>query len=304
MRNYLFIVLLCLPLRLLAWNLEGHALVAQVAYENLSPVAQATADQLANRIFAQLPLVDQQFLSRRLPDLSPYARVAALPDVWSSLTLQQLFAGFHAPLPAVLQPYAQDTTAGWHFMDKPYRSNRYCKAGVNPENVAWAISLLQKALAGTQDPNAQALILILLSHYVADLHQPLHVITKENWFCSHDGGGNGFCLKSQRGRCVLSLHKFWDSGLGYLKPHRNLYLAAQDLQQKWPESDFRQALQIQLPGAWAEQEFIYADFIYDTPKNHKPRPAYVQEGRDLAQKQLVLAGYRLAGIIAANWQSR
>lgn len=304
MKKYFLMLLLCLPLRLLAWNLEGHALVAEIAYDQLSPVAQAQMDQLANRVFVQLPLADQQFLNRRLPGLSSYARVAALPDTWSDLTIQQLFARFHAPLVMALQPYARDTTAGWHFMDRAYGSKRYCPAAVDDENVVWAIPLLQKALAEARDPNTQALILILLSHYVADIHQPLHVITKENWFCSHDGGGNGFCLKSQRGRCVLSLHKFWDSGLGYLKPRRNLLLAARNLQQKWPESDFTQALQVEAPLAWAQQEFTYANFIYETPKNHKPAAIYLQQGRELAEKQLVLAGYRLGRIIAALGQNR
>lgn len=302
MRKLLLFILLCLPLPLLAWNLQGHLLVAQMAYEHLPVATQARADGLADLVFYQLPLADQAFLNRRAKGLSSYARVAALPDTWSDWSVQQLFLRFHALLPAALQPYAQNTTADWHFIDQVYGGAQYCSSALKQQNVVWALPLLQTAFVQAQDPKAQALILILLSHYVADLHQPLHVLSKENRFCSQDGGGNGFCLKNKQGRCVLNLHTFWDSGLGYLKPRCDLARASQDLQQKWPRVDFVQALKITAPLTWAQQEFSYADFIYSTPQNHKPDKAYVHHARELIQKQLVLAGYRLAGMIAADLQ--
>lgn len=307
MKKLLILIMLCLPLPLWAWNLQGHAVVAQIAYENISPETELKVDALADRVFAQLPAEEQQFLNRRGAQLSPYARAAGLPDTWTTLTLRQLFAEFHAVLPSALQPYADDRTAHWHFMNNAYGSNSYCHGVTDTQNVAWAIPLLQRAFAESQDPNAQAVILVLLTHFVGDIHQPLHVIVKTNWLCGNDGGGNGFCLKARRGACVLSLHKFWDSGLGYLKRGRNLDRAAADLQQKWPQSGFGPSLQESAPLTWVQDELKLADFVYGASQNHKPSPEYVSQGRKLAQQQLSLAGYRLAriisGLIAANSQN-
>lgn len=297
MKKLVLLLILCLPLPLLAWNLQGHLVIAQIAYENLAPAQQAKVDALANRIFEQLPDREQQFLNHAAAGLSPYARTAALPDTWTKLSVRQLFADFHAPLPPILQPYAQDTTGQWHFMNNSYGARNYCRNSAATQNVAWAISLLQKAYAQTQDPNAQGLILILLTHFVGDIHQPLHVLVKTNWLCGDDGGGNGFCLKIKRGVCSLNLHKFWDAGLGYLSKRRDLNQAATDLQQQWPQADYAALMQDASPTNWAQQEFKYADFIYGTPENQKPSRAYLQQGRRLAQQQLSLSGYRLELII-------
>src|SRR3989339_199348 len=253
MKKLFSLIILCLPLPLLAWNLQGHALVAQIAYENLAPEVQHKVDMLANRVLDQLPPEERQFLAgRQLSQVSPYARVAGLPDTWTTLTLQQLFTEFHASLPPVLQPYARDDTTHWHFMDNLYGAKSPCPDPVDTQNVAWAISLLQKAFVQSQDPNAQAVILVLLTHFVGDIHQPLHVMAKAQGFCGNDGGGNGFCLKNKRGSCVLSLHKFWDSGLGYLTRRRNLTQAAADLQQQWPKASFKAVLQEVSPLAWVQ----------------------------------------------------
>ncbi len=291
-----WLLLLCLlPFITLAWNLPGHALVAQLAYNQLPPADQQQADQLANRIYQQLPSEEQLFLTHKLGAVSVYAKTAALPDSWLSLSLGQVFTRFHAALPPLLQPYKNDSTASWHFINEPFGYS-YCHS-VRQQNVVWAISLLQQAYHQTQDANSRAIILILLTHFVGDAHQPLHVVTRVNWACQGDGGGNGYCLKAKNGVCVYNLHHYWDGAAGYLHRYPNISKDAHYLMRHYPETAVaNQATDLQ-PADWVKAENATVKAIYATPQYHWPSRHYKKWAQGIAKHQLVLAGYRLAAMI-------
>lgn len=87
--------------------------------------------------------------------------------------------------------------------------------------------------------------MVLLEHFVGDVHQPLHTISHVNKSCNGDKGGNLFCLKRSRaGRCSESLHALWDKGVGYLKwrATNNLASRALRLQKKFPENTLTSAV--------------------------------------------------------------
>lgn len=48
-------LLLLLPPAAWAWSYRGHVLIAQIAYDNLTPPEQAKANALTLFIFSQLP---------------------------------------------------------------------------------------------------------------------------------------------------------------------------------------------------------------------------------------------------------
>lgn len=295
MKKIILFFLLIFSFGALSWNLKGHVLVAQMAYENLNPTVRFQVNQLAKRVFSQLPYQQQRFMNRQFGDVSTFAKVASLPDGWRSLPLEKVYRKFNAPLDNVLSPFAEDNTSSWHFINKAY-PHRYCKL-VRKQNVTWAIPMLKKAFQETDNENTKAVTLVFLIHFVADAHQPLHTITGVNWICQGDAGGNAYCLKTEGGQCVLNLHALWDSALGYLWSTRNLQNAAALLQHQYPVSHFSSALSDLNPDAWVKNEYQYAPFIYSTPADQMPSAVYYEQGRKIAQRQMVLAAYRLAEIL-------
>jgi len=295
MKKLLLLILLLSSFTAFAWNLKGHVLIAQIAYENLNPHVQAEVEDLAGRVFDQLPRHEQRFMNRQFGDVSDFAKVAALPDGWRSLPLKKIYREFHAPLGEVLAPYRNDATENWHYTNSTY-PHKFCHIA-KKQNVTWIIPVLEKAFREDNNQNTKAMTLVFLEHFVADAHQPLHTITKVNWFCQGDAGGNAYCLETQKGQCILSLHELWDGGLGYLWHTKNLMRAARDLQREYPEQKYADQLQDLNPHAWVDSEYQYAKFIYSTPEDQLPKAAYYREGRKIVKRQIMLAAYSLAEII-------
>jgi hypothetical protein len=59
----------------------------------------------------------------------------------------------------------------------------------------------------------------------ADVHQPLHVVSRvdEN-SCSGDRGGNDYCVSAtpMGNQCSNSLHAYWDSAAGFISSGRSI----------------------------------------------------------------------------------
>ncbi|MBY0544489.1 MAG: S1/P1 nuclease [Gammaproteobacteria bacterium] len=296
-----------------AWSYSGHVLVAQIAYDNLSISQQKKVDGLAMQIFAQLPPKEQAQLNAHYPTASTFAKDAMLPDMWRNWKLATLFKKYQAPLPTTLIPYQSQSTATWHYRDTPYPSNTSCQLTSKNQNVVQAIQLLsplfKQSLQSVEQAqtmslqamyrNQAAILLILLTHYVGDIHQPLHTFGKLTQGCQTDEGGNNFCLnENAKGKCTQNLHALWDKGAGYLKPKMNIADSAHQLEMRYPRSSFSsEQIAVFSPEKWAKTNLGYAAFIYSAAPYQKPTPQYYQQGQVIANTQIVLAGYRLAYII-------
>jgi hypothetical protein len=109
------------------------------------------------------------------------------------------------------------TTAGWHFVDFPRILGvntagwaRYCRHG---NCVIDAIAAQFSVLKSSAVPAKRADALRFITHFVGDLHQPLHAIT------NGDRGGN--CLpvtylgetpqEDDKGNFSPNLHSVWDT---------------------------------------------------------------------------------------------
>jgi len=291
------LLLAMLPVIANAWNFTGHVVVAQIAYNNLTPEVKSKADKLAAIIFNALASQEQKRLDRQYPNASTFAKIAPMPDIWRQCKLNTLFTQFNANIPENLLPFSNASTASWHFMDAAYPQTSHCKT-IQPTNVVWALNTIEPDLATSHHENTQALLMVLTEHFVGDIHQPLHAITNVTHGCSGDSGGNQFCLrKNQAGRCTINLHSLWDSAVGFLKPHQNIAKTAYMLQISYPKSQVSELLKDNNLADWIKEDEKFAPFIYSTPENTDPSPAYYKEGQAIAKKQLVLAGYRLAATL-------
>jgi hypothetical protein len=116
-----------------------------------------------------------------------------------------------------------DDQAHWHFVDNTYLDDGYKKdVPTNDYNVTWAIGeMLDSIQYAKPDSNSQSgsyvsyalgdsMNLRLFIHYVGDIHQPLHAVSRyTSQYPDGDRGGNSFTLTKKDD--VSNLHSLWDS---------------------------------------------------------------------------------------------
>ncbi len=300
MKFIVLVMLLCLSFSstVFAWNYVGHVLIAQIAYDQLSSDKKIKVDILATRIFNLLPPSQQVRLNDRYPNTSTFAKVALLPDVWRRWHVGTLFTKFDANMPADFIAFSDRATSHWHFVDIPYPANKHCRSTVDSDNAVWAIQKISSDLEHTDNQNTHAMLLIMLAHYIGDIHQPLHTMTNVSQSCAGDRGGNDFCIRTNAsGNCIKNLHSLWDSGVGYLNANRNIKQLAYGLEQQYPMKQFSKELQETNAMSWVLESNAKATFIYSLSQYTTPSPAYYQQGQTIAKSQLILAGYRLSRIL-------
>ncbi|OGO91348.1 MAG: hypothetical protein A3F41_00480 [Coxiella sp. RIFCSPHIGHO2_12_FULL_44_14] len=275
------------------WNTKGHVLISQIAFDHLSRTEQSTVNHYAERIAKHLPVYLEQQLDDRYRGAALFAKLTVLPDFWRGITLKNLFQRFDASLPEVLQPYRQQTTDRWHFEDRPFPR----KKCVFPKNFQLfaAIATLQKAFHQTNNENSKALILLLLTHFIEDAHQPLHTFTKVNKYCHNDRGGNDYPIRMGK-RKISNLHKTWDAGVGYLNRPFHFKTRSEQLQQEFAKSSLKTDIARLDPIAWVNANDAYATLIYSIKPHHSLTPSYYQQGQAIARLQITIAGYRVAAI--------
>ncbi|CAN4278146.1 S1/P1 nuclease [Pseudoxanthomonas sp. LjRoot125] len=161
-----------LPAPALAWGPMGHRLVAQLAWDDLTPAARRQAEMLL----------------KGEPD-------ATLPGIasWADDLRDS-------------DPVLGKTTSRWHFVnigehDCAYEQVRDCPNG---NCVVEAIRAQAAILADTKRTRAERLqALKFVVHFVGDVHQPLHA------GYGRDKGGNDVQINfNDRG---TNLHTLWDS---------------------------------------------------------------------------------------------
>ena len=164
-----------------AWGPYGHAIVADIAQDRLTPEA-------AKAVQALLALEGHQTLDQ----------VASWPDTIGHVPKKK------GGLPQTLV---------WHYVDTDvanpaYERERDCADG---NCVVEKLPELEKQLADRSATPQQRLdALKWVVHLVGDLHQPLHAAERD-----HDKGGNAIRLsyygETENGH--MNLHALWDEGV-------------------------------------------------------------------------------------------
>ena len=171
-----------------AWWNNGHMITARVAYDSLSPEVISKAEAFLK------PL---QYMNHHEANHSFVESATFADDIKDR--------GFNDQSP-------------WHFIDQPFFD--HFNTTVNPENfnVTWSIDYMHKSLKGNQTGEDEsvswalgdAFNLRLLIHYVGDMHQPLHTVSRfAEDFPNGDLGGNLFMIDGKDN--ITELHALWDS---------------------------------------------------------------------------------------------
>lgn len=264
---------LLLPTLCYAWNSAGHRLVAQIAYDQLTPAIRHKVNVLTHKF-------DTQYQQVNFVNSAP----------WADQLRQQ----------------GIDDYDSWHFIDLPYLDDGEKAAPMEPHNLVWAIAYCIHIL---KDPHTsdreKAFSLRMLVHLVGDIEQPLHCINHINQQFPHgDYGGNLVMITVNHQ--AMSLHRFWDSGAGYFEkiswhqhlPWWQLQKDARRLEARYPLATFKQQLEDHTISDWARESYRLAKLdAYAIPPNTTPTPAYIQNAQAITAQQVTLAGYRLAQLL-------
>jgi len=265
----------------LAWGFEGHAIVAAIARDALTPKARAAVDSL---------LADDKD-TLTAPDLLARASWA---DAWRGAGHKE--------------------TAEWHYVDIEIDApdiRSACNgfpaisglASVGPAHdcIIDKIDAFRSELADPAVPEAEKIIALkYVLHFVGDLHQPLHASDHE------DKGGN-CVMVALGGSRTLNLHSYWDTAvLAPLGPDPEA--AAKALEKEITPSDRKAWLQGG-PQQWALESFAVARtsvYSFNPPpgcaSDRAPialTDAYQAEALRIARLQLMKAGVRLAYVLNA-----
>lgn len=261
-----------------AWWDAGHMMMAQIAYDELHPSIRAEVDSLI-KTFADVypdmksfviasiwPDLDEEMNShppKRLRTLKHWTNIPHDPDILLKNRDKQLISQKN-----------QDT-------DVLAEIHRLCEILKNKQAQA-----IERAEA-----------LVLLTHFIADIHQPMHSTTYYSKKHSQgDLGGNLYSLKGK----YTNLHLLWDAAAGafpeqkFIENPFSVEQHAQEVSQLYPQSTFAQ----KTPDDWAKESHeLAAAFAYTIQENSEPSPEYLQNVQKFSKQRLAAAGHRLANLL-------
>lgn len=261
------------PTNSYAWNATGHMVVANIAYQNLKPAARVKVDSMVGS------------LKQEYPEMATFMNIAYWPDAIRSQRIESF--------------------THWHYIDIPYSKDgtQAPSNSINTDNAVWAINNVQVVVKNDHaNPYDRARFLSFLVHIVGDLHQPLH--TTSLFSANHpdgDRGGNAYIVINH-GQ-LQNLHSLWDSGVGVFAPTNKFSLddvskLAAEIMQQYPISFFGNRVIALNPSDWANEGGENAKkYVYSAAEGEVLPAVYVDNGKQLAEQQAALAGYRLANLL-------
>lgn len=246
----------------LAWNSQGHMVIAQIAYNHLDPEAKTKSDAL----LAIAPVCGTS------------SGTFVSDSTWAD---QRCEAG----------------TSPQHYIDIPISLDGSPTNGVvdNPTNVVAAI---QQYISILQDPTAnvtnQSKALRYLIHFVGDIQQPLHcstgVTTNKP---TGDAGGNSFSLNG----AWSNLHSLWDAGGGYLSDGASVSAKAADVEAAYPYAKTIGAIPNPMDWAWEGREIARTNCYVGITNGTTPTVSYTNMAQAVAKQRMAVGGQRLAKLL-------
>jgi hypothetical protein len=271
LRKLMLLTFICLfPLTTFAWNALGHMVIADIAYQHLQPSVREKVDKL----------------------------VASLHEEYTSMTSFQHIAYW----PDMIRSQKIETYTHWHYIDVPFSTDGTpLKNTIDTDNAVWALQHIQVVVHNAHaNPYERSRFLSFLTHIVGDLHQPLHTVSYlSSAYPNGDQGGNLYYIRYNNKR--VNLHKIWDEGVGTfvgdMTPD-NMTAVSNAIMTRYPKAYFGERIDNGNADEWAKEGMTNAiNYVYSTPENQAPNADYIEKGKQIAEQQAALAGYRLAVIL-------
>jgi len=285
----------------LAWNRAGHMVTAAVAFDDLQRSAPATVARVV-AILRQHPQYEshwkQQLVGRSAEDQARllFMLAARWPDDVRG------DKAFDHPM--------------WHYIDYPYKPKGQPDSVPAPppagENIVEAFQQNVGVVRSATPDGQKAVALCWIFHLMGDAHQPLHTVSLfTTEFPDGDRGGNLFFIRPDPSRpTTQNLHAYWDNILltdDRYEPARELALRLEKRSARAPgkfpaESHFtkwtRESFDLAVSTVYRKGKLeIGTDRNLGTPL---PRD-YHSSAERVAERQVALAGHRLADFLRTNF---
>ncbi len=303
------LILTLLPVEAVGWNPPSHMISGWIAYRTLSQDPERRLVLGALRPFLNSRAVDPDgSLQRQTQNVSgPEADEMrfVVTTAWADL-IRKADPGRH-----------RDKR---HYINWPFKPEGE-PANIAPkppqsENILGFFGPAERVLQGAVSLDRKAIAFAWLLHLVGDIHQPLHTIqlfTRE--YPEGDRGGNEVCVRAAPHGVPLNLHMLWDGLITSTHDIRELTNIATELRKKFPASSLRE-LASGDPKTWATESYELAKVnvyvngnLRGTPKRQARDcsevtnakilpPGYTAKAKEIAERRIVLAGYRLATWLA------
>jgi hypothetical protein len=209
----------------------------------------------------------------------------------------------------------------WHYINLPFKPEGQ-PASVqvrDPDqvNILTALVENERVVRNGTDPERKAIALAWSFHLVGDIHQPLHtaqLFTVD--YPQGDRGGNEICVQVTQAGQAMDLHRFWD---GVITSSSNLTRLRNEATALRNRQEFQRGQLTELANtsfeSWAKESFEIATKIayrnegrLGNPKGAKMDctmvaaapvlPAgYIVSAARIADRRMILAGYRLADLL-------
>jgi hypothetical protein len=281
-----------------AWDALGHRVVARIAWDHMTPAARENAIRLLQGApeWSGIAELRPAHLPAAERDREWFVRTAVWAD---QLRARERAAG-------------RPATSDWHYVNH-FWEQRPNGVAVDRPDVPRAGQLLDQLgrIGGTlgdatRPDTARALDLAWALHMLGDVHQPMHNsarITERD--PEGDRGGNSFELAGLYPNS--NLHAYWDGLVGPAFPWRPGdrtdadYVGgiAAELARRHPMRALESRLRPGAYEAWSREGVRVAQAVaYRGLARDERAPAwYRRVAWGAAEGRIVLAGYRLAGLL-------
>jgi len=281
-----------------AWNSFGHMMIAAVAYEQLTPAAQARVTALL-QLNPDYPKWISHTAKEERDELAFVIAATWADEIKSESGYDN--DGEHPSGPDAARNLGYSDHLQhryWHFIDLPFSTDHTPLIQPATPNAQTQIALFRKTLSAPGASDAlKSYDLVWLLHLVGDVHQPLHTTSRFTHSQPEgDEGGNLVALCEKP--CKVELHSYWDNLPGTGKKAIVAIRRAAHL----PTPDARVAA-IDDERQWIRESFMIArNSVYIPPIGDGPGPYFVDRpyqniAHRVARDRLALAGGRLAHIL-------
>jgi hypothetical protein len=270
--------LICLPQLLAAWGANGHRVVAQICYDNLTPEARIRVDDaLGDNYLAQVST---------WPDYIKAEKGWDFAKSWHYMTVQSDETPSDVAIGNQRKPKIDDVREGIELMVDILKGNAEARGRMTD---LLAENKLEP-LAGSLDATALAFLI----HFIGDVHQPMHVGK------NRDLGGNKISVLYFGER--KNLHSVWDSGI--LEHERLSYTEFADFATMHTRA--RKAQWENAPLAeWISESIELRERLYNTLYDRTDRETglpefswdYQHDFLPVVEDRLAAAGYRAAALL-------
>ena len=301
-------ILLSLAGSAVAWDDTGHRITAYVAWQRMSPQAREAVIKILRSAPEDSDLAAYYMSAGAEPEDTRKREYFELVATWADIIRDRAFE----------TRYKKYHHSNWHYTDILWRQTGDGRMElVNmTEDGGQAVKKLEEFDRVIRDasasPREKAIAIAWLMHLAGDIHQPLHnsgrVTETEP---KGDQGGNTFLLeaKTAENNNPLNLHWLWDSIVPRNFPltgdqcdRQYIESLGNRMMKKYPYAKLQSGLELGQYEKWHQEGFALNNtdvYTADIKRLTPPSQRYKRNAYNVAEHQLVLAGYRLGETLNA-----